>query len=217
MQLALVDVLRCPQSHEETVLIAAIEHMGPGGIDRGTLACPICDARYRIDRGGIVFSPRERDRCWAAPAPGAPSPESVLRTAALLGLIEPGGLIVLGGAESAVAAPLHDQSDVACLLFNPPGHVTGWDSVTPVYAETLPLAPAVLRGAMLDARTGPTASDLVRTLRGGGRLVAPTATPLPPGVHELARDDDAWVAEREGDVVGASVILRRAPPPAPRG
>ena len=158
MQLALVDLLRCPRPHEETALIATIDQMGPGGIDRGMLACPVCDARYRIDQGGIVFSPRERDRCWAAPAAKAPTPESVLRAAALLGLAEPGGIIVLGGANAGVAAPLHDQIDVACVLYNPPGRVTGWHNVTPVYADVLPLAPAVLRGALLlDTTTGPAA------------------------------------------------------------
>lgn len=210
MQLALVDLLRCPQRHEETVLIASIDRMSAGGIDQGTLACPICDTRYTIDRGGIVFSPRERDRCWAAPAAGAPSSESVVRVAALLVLIEPGGVIVLGGAEAAVAAPLRDQIDVACVLLNPPGHVAGWDSVTPIYADVLPLAPAVLRGAALDATTGSAAVDLVHALHGGARLVAPGTTPVPAGVRELARDAEVWVAEREVHVAATPVTLRRA-------
>jgi uncharacterized protein YbaR (Trm112 family) len=210
MQLALVDLLRCPRPHEETALIATIDDMGPGGIDRGMLACPVCDARYRIDRGGIVFSPRERDRCWAAPAAKAPTPESVLRAAALLGLTEPGGIIVLGGANAGIAAPLHDQIDVACVLYNPPGHVTGWHNVTQVYADVLPLAPGVIRGVLLDATTGPAAAGLVRALQSGARLVAPTETPVPPGVRELARDEESWVAEREAVSASAPVPLRRA-------
>ncbi len=210
MQLALVDLLRCPRPHEETALIATIDDMGPGGIDRGMLACPVCDARYRIDQGGIVFSPRARDRCWAAPAAKAPTPESVLRAAALLGLTEPGGIIVLGGANAGVAAPLHDQIDVACVLYNPPGHVTGWHNVTPVYADALPLAPGVIRGVLLDATTGPTAAGLVRALQSGARLVAPTETPVPPGVRELARDEESWVAEREAPTDATPVRLTRA-------
>lgn len=209
MQLALVDLLRCPRPHEETALIATIDQMGPGGIDRGMLACPVCDARYRIDQGGIVFSPHERERCWAAPAAKAPTPESVLRAAALLGLVEPGGIIVLGGADVGVAAALHDQVDVACVLYNPPGHVTGWHNVTPVYADILPLAPAVLRGALLDTTTGPAAAGLVRALQGGARLVAPTGTPVPTGVRELARDDESWVAERGAVSASAPVPLTR--------
>jgi hypothetical protein len=210
MQLALVDLLRCPRPHEETALIATIDHMAAGGIDRGTLACPVCDARYVIDRGGIVFSPRERDRCWAAPAASPPSSESVLRAAALLGLIEPGGVIVLGGANAVVAAPVRDQIDVACLLYNPPGRMTGWDSVTPVYADALPLAEGVLRGAMLDGTTARAADGLVRALHAGGRLIAPASTPVPPGVREIARDREAWVAEREAPTSGTPVRLTRA-------
>jgi hypothetical protein len=133
----------------------------------------------------------------------------VLRAAALLGLADPGGIVLLGGAETNVAAALHEQADVSVILHNPPGVAAGWDAVTPVYAGVIPLGPGVLRGAILDHATATAIDHVVTALRAGGRLVAPASIPVPAGVRELARDDDAWVAEREAQAVAVPVTLQR--------
>jgi hypothetical protein len=191
--------------------------MAGRAIDQGALGCPICDARYPIDHGGIVFDRSQRDRCWATEPAQPPSAERVLRAAALLGLVDPGGIILLGGAEGGGVAQLRDQVDVSAVLYNPLGRVAGWDGVTPMYSDRPPLAPAVLRGAILDTATAGAVGHLVDALRVGGRLVAPVNIAVPSGVRELARDEEQWVAERVAESVTAPVALRRGAPPQPSG
>ena len=122
---------------EPSALVATIDRTVGGSIERGTLACPICDARYVIEQGGVVFAPELWERCRARrPAP-SPTEEGVLRAAALLGLVDSGGLIVLGGGAGAMAQALHERSDVSVVLLNPPAAIAGWNDVTPIYAECI--------------------------------------------------------------------------------
>jgi hypothetical protein len=211
VHLELVDVLRCVQPHEASPLIATIDRAHGRVIDRGLLACPICDARYPIDAGAVTFDDGERTRRRAHPAGSAATPDAILRAAALLGLSEPGGLLLLGGMYAAVAAALRDRADVSIVLLNPPGVVAAWEGVTPIYSSRVPLGPAVLRGAAIDQDTMSDIEGLVTALRASGRLVSPASTPLPAGVRELARDDVEWVAERVVEPLVVAVPLRRGP------
>jgi len=209
MHLELVDLLRCPRPHEASPLIATIEQAYGRSIDRGVLGCPICDSRYAIEAGGVTFDDDTRSRCLAAPSAPPPAAEATVRAAALLGLTEPGGVILLGGVTGALAAPLRDAADVTMILYNPPGPAGGRAGATPIYARGLPVAGGALRGALLDEDTAPAAADVVAALRPGARLVAPARTPLPAGLRELARDEMQWVAERPVVAASAPVPLRR--------
>jgi hypothetical protein len=210
VHLELVDVLRCPRQHAPSLLIATIDGMGGRSVERGALGCPVCDARYAIVDGAVVFDSRRYIERRAAKAMGSAHPDRVERAAALLGLVDPGGLVLLGGAASNLAASLHEIADVFVILYNPPGPAAGWDAVTPIYADHVPLAPGVLRGAVLDDDGVGRIDEAVRALRSGGRLVAPASAPVPDGVRELARDADVWVAERGAEVAIDPVPLRRA-------
>lgn len=210
MHLGLVDVLRCPRRHAPSALVASIDRTGAAGsVERGTLACPICDARYAIDQGAIIFAADQRERSRTQPAMRGPSADDVVRAEALLDLTEPGGVVLLGGLEGAVAEALRERADVSVVLYNPPAAIAGWDDVTPVYADTPPFAAGVLRGALLDAASGASAADFAAALRVRGRLSAPTTVPVPPGMRELARDATIWVAERVVDSTSPPVSLRR--------
>jgi uncharacterized protein YbaR (Trm112 family) len=219
VHLALVDVLRCPGAHEPSALVATVDRaMGGEGsvgsfVERGTLACPICDARYAIEQGGVVFAPALREDCRSRRPAQPATEEEVLRAAALLGLVDPGGLVVLGGSAGAVAQALHERSDVSIVLLNPLSAMAGWNDVTPMYADAPPFAAGVLRGGILDTETADQANGLVAALRAGGRLIAPISVPVPSGMRELARDAEQWVAERVGDVDSAPISLRRADKP----
>ncbi len=211
MHLSLVDVLRCPRSHEPSALVATVDRTATGGsVEYGMLACPICDARFEIEQGGIIFEPEQRDRCRARPLAQSRSADAALRAAALLGLVDPGGIVVLGGVEGTLAQALCEQADISVVLLNPPGAIAGWNAVTPMYADASPFAAGVLRGVMLNAETGSAAGGIVGALRAGGRLIAPVSAVVPEGMRELARDAEVWVAERVAEPDAAPVMLRRA-------
>lgn len=140
------------------------------------------------------------------------SDDHVMRAAALLGLDDAGGVILLGGRHGLLAAALEALSPARALLFNPGPNVPLGAGVSAMRSDgTVPMAVGSVRGALVDESS--TRIDmlegLVRALRPSGRLVAPAATPLPLGVRELARDAREWVAIADG-VTSAPVPIRRA-------
>ena len=202
MFLELVDSLRCLADHEETWLVASVTGMEGRHIMRGTLGCPVCGAEYPIVDGIARFDqpdsaatelPADRSRLVE------PEPEDVMRAAALLGLTEGGGVVLLGGRWSEVASPLLEIVPVHVLLVDPPGPVPLVESISVLRTTgSIPIAAGTLRAAALDASAArpETVTSTVKALRARGRLVMPASAPVPAEVVELARDDADWVGER---------------------
>ncbi|MFN8571887.1 MAG: hypothetical protein U0132_07505 [Gemmatimonadaceae bacterium] len=206
MFIELVDVLRCPNTHEETWLVAAVDRLDGRYIAEGSLGCPICRAEYPI---------REFVAYFASPGKGMPVPpdvdaEGVTRLAALLGLSTPGGFIALAAGQAAFAAPLAHEFDVQCVIVDPTALATPGDGVSVLCASHAPLSAGAMRGVVLDAGSGVSATALVHALRTGGRMVAPATAAVPNGIRELARDAQHWVGERVPDA-GPLVPLTRNP------
>ena len=163
----LVDLLRCPRVHAESWLVATAERMVGRDIVEGQLGCPVCEAVYPITGGAVLFTPA------TVPEPRAAG-EDVLRTAALLNLAEPGGVVVLVGAWSVYARPLATVVDAHVLVIDPLDRV---DGVSAIYAGgAIPLAAGSVRAAATDAPEA-----VVPVLRPGGRVLAPATVGVPPG------------------------------------
>ena len=216
MFIELVDSLRCVEPHEDTWLVAAVSRMDGRHIMDGVLGCPICRREYPVRDGVGWFTPPT-----VPPAAPHESPRAADRTArgdrelaeragALLGLLDPGGVIVLGGRWVGCSDLLADVGPAHVVVLDPSAVPSENERVSAIrVAERLPFAAASLRGVALDE--APTGTELlassVSALRSRGRLVAPAGAPLPDGVVELARDAEDWVAERAA-VASAPVPLR---------
>src|SRR6478672_1403328 len=92
MHSELVDTLRCLSVHEESWLVAAADETEGRHIMRGVLGCPVCHARYPIERGIADFSGGMR-------APVALEDDDIsvsesLELGAALGAVRPGGRVV---------------------------------------------------------------------------------------------------------------------------
>jgi uncharacterized protein YbaR (Trm112 family) len=186
----LVDLLRCPHAHAESWLVATAERMVGRDIVEGQLGCPVCEAVYPITGGAVLFTP-------ATAAEQRAEGDDVLRTAALLNLAEPGGVVVLVGAWSVYARPLANIVDAHVLVIDPSDRVEG---VSAIYADGgIPLAAGAARAVATDAPDA-----VVLALRPGGRILSPAAVRVPPGVRELARDQRHWVGEPEGTLLRIS-------------
>jgi hypothetical protein len=166
-------------------------------IMEGQLGCPVCEAVYPIAGGAVLFAPAP------APAPrGTTEPDDILRTAALLDLADPGGVVVLVGAWSAYARPLADVVDAHLLAIDPTAPTEGASIIHA--GGAMPLAAGSVRAV---ATNNPEA--VVRALRPGGRLLAPVTASVPAGVTELARDERHWVGVTATAGVSAPVNLGR--------
>lgn len=212
MFLDLVDSLRCTRPHEDSWLVAVAERVEARYLVEGVLGCPVCATRYPVRAGiadfadGVTSAPR-------ADPDGAPSPtaDEAVRLAALLGLDETPGVVLLAGGWARQLPRLHEMVPASYVLVNAtPAADEPAVSALRVGA-VLPFAPRVARGVAIDASAAPLLPEAVRVLRAGGRLVAPADAPLPDGVRELARDARHWVAERvpEPSVTPPQPLLRR--------
>jgi uncharacterized protein YbaR (Trm112 family) len=197
MHIELVDILRCPNPHDDTWLVATVEHMADRHIVDGTLGCPKCLAEYPV-RDGVVFFAAEEIAPVTLP-PG--SHDLALLLAAALALTDPRVVALLQGEWTTQAHLLRSLSPSRLLLLNPPRDLGADDDVSKIVSTGVPVAAASIGAAAFDVSASPANRDAItRALRPGGRLVGPIASPLPDGVKELTRTETLWVAEREASV-----------------
>jgi hypothetical protein len=198
MFIELVDSLRCVVPHEETWLVASVSHMDGRHVVDGTLGCPVCYRQYVIRDGAAWFTA-------TAPAEGAlpltigaePGDDDVVRAAALLGLTEPGGIVVLGGSWAAYAAAVVAHGAAHAVTLNMAARDTGPQEISAlVVDDDLPFATGSVRAIALEVASAALLASAARTLRRRGRLVAPADAAVPDGMTVLARDAAVWVGER---------------------
>ena len=212
MFIELVDSLRCLEPHDETWLVAAASRMDGRHLIEGVLGCPICRREYAIRDGTAWFSVRqpdtgERDLTRIA---ADSDPARVTRSAALLDLSQPGGIVVLGGSWAAHADAVAELGAAHVVVLNALTVGAGVQEVSSIVVDDrLPFGAAVLRGVAVDDNTTSPAllSSAASSLRSRGRLVAPSDAAVPDGVELLARDERVWVAERTA-VTSPPIALR---------
>jgi hypothetical protein len=176
-------------------------------IIEGTLGCPVCHAEFAVHGGALELG---ESSVLPVPEPDALSEGPMMRTGALLGLDERGGLYVLDSVSSHFAGGLQElspNSRFIALASRP--DVEGASGVIIGRGNGIPLAEGCLRGVVIDYDNPELMRSAVRALAPGGRLVAPANSSVPQGIAELARDDAQWVGEREA--VPALSAIHRAP------
>lgn len=117
MHLLLTDRLACPRCGPEFGLILLAERMDERRVIEGSLGCPNCRERYPVEGGHGDFRPPPRTR-GADPEPGGgaaalgggapdePQPDEAMRVAALLGVAQGPGNLLLAGRLVRHALPL---------------------------------------------------------------------------------------------------------------
>ena len=208
MFVELLELLRCPNPHEESPLIASAERTEHRHLVQGTLGCPVCRSEFRVMDGVVVFG--------AGPVmpPDPPDPDLAMRLAAFLELNEPRRFAILCGRYASQADQIARITPTPLVLVNPPGDVAGEPAAILRVGAVLPLAAGTAHAAAMDERiAGALAQSVVRVVRAGGRLVGPVTLPVPDGVREIVRDEQMWVAEKNAapaDPAPRLVTLRRA-------
>ncbi|MDQ2768820.1 MAG: hypothetical protein M3Y30_16900, partial [Gemmatimonadota bacterium] len=153
-----MDSLRCVRPHEDSWLVASADELVARHIVRGELGCPVCEARYPVRDGVADFAPPSPvrdagdDSSMRVELSSTPS-ELALRAAALLGLTDGGGIVVLAGEWSAAAYEILEMVEGVQLLAldYAPGLESGGALSLARIADVLPLAAGSVRGIALDA------------------------------------------------------------------
>jgi uncharacterized protein YbaR (Trm112 family) len=203
-----IELLRCPNAHEETPLIAAATRTVDRHLVDATLGCPVCHAEYVV-RDGVT-------RVGAAsPVNGdAPDADLAMRLAAFLELNDPRRFAILTGRFASQADQLARIAATPLVLVNAPADVQADAAASIVAAVALPLAAGAAHAAAIDeSASAELAESITRVVRSGGRLVGPVTRALPTGVREIVRDERLWVAEKIAAPVNPTprlVTLKRA-------
>lgn len=197
MFIELAELLRCPADHPPTYLVLAPDEMEGRSVVRGELACPSCRRHFTI-RDGTAFLGCETTSARSASKtkPGFTAPE----LAALLGLTNPGGYLLMGGSAAGIAAELAPLvSGVHLVGFNHSGPVGIADELSLLESdEVIPLRDSSMRGVALgrDLMEDVWLAEAIRVLLRGQRLVLDTELELPEGLELMARERGLTVGRK---------------------
>jgi len=200
MHIEFIDLLRCPNAHEDSWLVAAFYRMDSRVVVEGKLGCPVCGAEFFI-RDGVAEFHETHDPSKGSTV-GAETDATVI--AALLNLARPGMLALLAGEWARDADAVSQLTGARMIAINSPSRARDSDAVAEIHAGSpVPLAAHSLDGVALDATHATPAllADAARLLRPRGRLLVRGQARLSEAFHELARDSEQVVAEYIGELV----------------
>lgn len=199
MYILLTDLLTCPRCGPEFGLIVLSDRMEGRRVVAGRLGCANCREMYPVENGVVDL------RLATGVADGAPSrdPDAPLRLAALMGLADVKGTVLVSGPGAEIApsvAALVEGVEVVALTADvPEGPMM--DGVSRVVGgPRLPFRAGMMRGAALTGGDG-LLDEAVRVLAPGSRIVvepagADTAERLRALGAELLLEQDATVVAR---------------------
>lgn len=210
MYLLLTDVLACPRCGPEFGLILLADLIDDRRVLEGRMGCANCREQYPV-RGGVLDARTAAGaEDPASPSPGAPSAdaEAAMRLAALLGLADARGTVLVAGPGAALAggvSALVEELEVAALA---PRWEDGVEraGVSRIAAGggRLPFRDRTLRGvAFTGGADDALLAEGLRVLQPGARIVVERAA---PGTAErLAALGAQVMLDQEGTVVARAV------------
>src|SRR5258706_10560844 len=155
MHIELTEMLRCPESHREEMLVLSTGEVKDRMVRSGLVGCPVCHKEYPISRGVVNFR-RSADRVSKESSGPRPvyQPPSPLPSAdptnlqALLELSGPGGYVVLVGAAVRQAPRLSALMEgIHFVGINAPREMEELPMLSLLYAnEKVPVRTAMARG-----------------------------------------------------------------------
>ncbi len=206
MNTMLTDILACPVCDTESMLVLLAEQVADRKVLEGVLGCPQCRRQYPVTEGRADLNPDPGGVPMGADATSAePDEQAVVRLAALLGLAQPGGVVLLAGDAAAFAAELAALVEVEVVAVGEaaPGGAQPRRVSRIRTGARLPFLAASLRAVALGGETAlDLLEDAARVLAPGGRLVVESAADAAvsrveaAGLRVLVHEAGILVAER---------------------
>jgi hypothetical protein len=211
MHIELTEMLRCPESHREDVMVLSTGEMVGRMVRFGILGCPVCRNEYLITNGIVDFAGSEEQGAGSRTAPVTPAPGSMsfraplpapVELQALLELSGPGGFVVLVGDAARHAVGLANlMAGIHFIGINAPADVAELPVLSLLRTKAvIPLRQSIARGVVVgrDLATSSWLVEAHRILLRGRRFVAQHETPeLPIGLEKLAVAKGLWVGEKK--------------------
>ncbi|MDP2955591.1 MAG: hypothetical protein Q8N53_04155 [Longimicrobiales bacterium] len=207
MHLLLTDRLSCPRCGPEFGLILLADLMADRRVVEGTLGCPNCRDGFPV-RGGfgdLRAPPRGELAPGRAGEPGPVDPLATDRLAALLGVAQgPGTLLLMGAAARQAAGLAARVQGVEVMALD--ADMAGWPEAPQVSRLAarpgIPVFSRTLRGVVVDGALG--ASWLAEAARVVARLSRVVVTDAPGDASAVLAGAGLQVlADEAGTVVAA--------------
>lgn len=206
MHIELTEMLRCPEPHEQSVLVLSTGEMLGRMVRFGIVGCPVCRKEFPILKGVVDFTGggrREAGEGLVATPPVSrlPSPLDAQTLQALLDLSGPGGYVVLVGSAARHAVGLASlMGGIHFVGVNAPADVEELPVLSLLQApDTISLRESMARGVVVGAElaAAPWLAEAQHVLLRGRRLVIESDAVMPPdGVTKLAAGEGLWVGEK---------------------
>jgi uncharacterized protein YbaR (Trm112 family) len=175
MHILVTDRLVCPRCGPSFGLILLADELRDRRVISGSLGCPNCRETYPIRDGFADLRPSPRPRLHPDEPPAREDPEAAMRLAALVGVQEGPGLVLVAGAAAGHAARIAELvPEIEVIAVHPDLQAVGEsDGVSRMaVAAPLPFQSGSLRGAVLEGgASGALLSETLRSLAPGARLV----------------------------------------------
>jgi uncharacterized protein YbaR (Trm112 family) len=171
MHILLTDILTCPVCGPASGLILRSDEMRDRRIIEGALGCPNCERKYPV-RGSVAFlDPDERIAGDTVAAADDVDPEAAIRMAALLGLNDARGFVLVAGPAAALAPGIAEITEnveiIADAMHSPAGTANRLQM-----GSRLPFCDGRLNGIWLSGETADEwLEEAARALHPIGRLV----------------------------------------------
>jgi uncharacterized protein YbaR (Trm112 family) len=210
MHILLTDILSCPRCGPEFGLVLLADRVEERRVLEGRLGCPNCREQYPVRGGELdarVALETAAESGGSSEVDAVDDPGAAVRLAALLGLADARGTVLVAGPGAALAAEvaaLVPELEVVALAAEP-GEGEERPGVSRVATGAgLPFRGRTLRGVALTGGADPgLLAEAVRVLQPGARLVVERA---PAGTAELLAGLGAQVMlEQEGTVVARAL------------
>ena len=211
MHIELTEMLRCPEPHQEDVMVLSTGEMVGRMVRFGLVGCSVCHKEYLITNGIVDFvgsakqgpvTPGHRPGVSRdTMSSGSPVPPLV-DLQALLELSGPGGFVVLVGDAARHAPGLAAlMAGVHFIGINAPPDLEELPALSLLRVGTvIPLRQAIARGVVVgrNLATSPWLVEAHRILLRGRRFVVEHDRPeLPIGLEQLAAAKGLWVGEKK--------------------
>lgn len=220
MDTALSDLLTCPRCGPGYGLVLLPTELREGRVEAGVLGCANCRERFEVARGvadlrvgaggGEVGESASDPGSESASTPAGvgDAGEEAVRLAALLGLAEGGGTVVVAGPSAAVAGRIREVVEgvsvvsVVSVTGSSGIGARGGVGVSRLLADVrIPLREGALRGVALTGEWASRLEEGARLVSGAGRLVV---EPAPADARErLEAVGMDVLLEQDGVVVAA--------------
>jgi uncharacterized protein YbaR (Trm112 family) len=217
MHILLTDILTCPRCGPEFGLVLLADRVEDRRVLEGRLGCPNCREQYPVS-GGVIDARLSAERTSAAaspstvadelrPAHAADEAEAAVRLAALLGLADARGTVLVAGPGAALAptmAALVPEVEVVAVTASPDASPERVGVTRIAAGAALPFRSRTLRGAALTGGADAAAlGEALRLLQPGARLVVQDAA---AGTAEhIAGLGAQVILDQEGTVVARAV------------